>query len=152
MRNSFRSYGVDDSQLEEIWSVIEAFDKKTPPPPPPPPPTTPAAKAAPSESNGKRKQGEEEEEETEPTSTNGKAKKSKSDNNINNGDVQTKKEEEDEAFDWLEAIKKECLKHTDRQVDFTALQKKVHFRIQWTYTMYIQKQFEMTRLNFFAIL
>ncbi|CAF0964512.1 unnamed protein product [Brachionus calyciflorus] len=27
VRNSFRSYNVSDSQLEEIWGVIESFDK-----------------------------------------------------------------------------------------------------------------------------
>ena len=27
VRNSFRSYHITDGQLEEIWNVIESFDK-----------------------------------------------------------------------------------------------------------------------------
>jgi len=30
MRNSFRSYGVHDGLLGEVWTVIESFDKKQP--------------------------------------------------------------------------------------------------------------------------
>lgn len=30
MKNSFRSFGLNDSLLDEIWSVIDSFDKAAP--------------------------------------------------------------------------------------------------------------------------
>lgn len=95
VRNSFRYMSASDAQIEEIWSVIESFDKKPPPQPPQPPkPTQPAQPAQSNiETPQKRKLDERIEEETE--------------------------------FDWLNEIKRLCCKKERNEMPLEKLEKKV---------------------------
>lgn len=109
MMNSFRSYGVNESQLNEIWSVIEVFDKKT----------------TSNNNNG----GDIESQNL----------KRKLDNCENNIEVSTKQQKVDSSriteetvvecdensFDWTHIIKEECCKHPNNEIDFKKLEKKV---------------------------
>lgn len=107
-RNSFRSYSVTDSMLEEIWSVIESFDK--------------AEKTANSNNNNQNKQ-------TNSNSANLKRKLDQiEEENENSNKKQQVKEESAEnvdKFDWLEALKKECCKNDQNQISLSKLEKKV---------------------------
>ncbi len=110
MMNSFRSYGVNESQLNEIWSVIEVFDKKT---------------ANPNNNNG----GDIESQNL----------KRKLDNSQNNIEVPAKQQKVDStriteetiaecdenSFDWTHIIKEECCKHPNNEIDYKKLEKKV---------------------------
>ena len=100
MLNSFRSHGVTESQLEEIWSVIEAFDKKQQQVAPPPQP---------------RAQSDE-------MST---VKKRKLDQVDADCDSPAVKSDENTSFDWTLFIKNECCKHPNNEVDLSKLEKKV---------------------------
>ena len=117
MKNSFRSYGVNDSILEEIWNVIEEFDKATKQ-------QTPQSNGTDhtKASNGnsinqplKRKleyEDEEEEKKEEPpvklTAIN-----------------DTENNENGSKFDWVNEIKKICSKKDQNQIKFEKLIKKV---------------------------
>ena len=105
MYNSFRSYGVHDGLLGEIWTVIESFDKK--PAQPAAKPTQNVSPPAPIESANKRKLDE-----PEIVESNKKIA-------ISESDVMENK------FDWIESAKTECLKKTNNEIIFKKLFKKV---------------------------
>ena len=110
MRNSFRSFGVYDSLLEEIWTVIESFDKKE---------ATTANNGVnnnnTSHQNGNKRKLEETEAEDVTTSVSKKAHA---------------EEDESSGFDWLESIKKECLKNENKQIQLEKLIKKLFKKYQ----------------------
>lgn len=107
MKNSFRSYGVHDGLLNEIWAVIENFDKK------------PAAKPA----------------VTAPVpvvdENNNDNKKRKLDKDESSEEKIVKKKtvcEEVKApikFDWIESSKLECSRKTENEISFKKLFKKI---------------------------
>ena len=99
MFNSFRSYGVNEAQLDEIWSVIEEFDKQS---------KQDAAKAAVANSNANQKRKHAEEEESE-----------------SNKKTKLAEEPEEIAFDWATLIKTECCKHPNNEIILKKLEKKV---------------------------
>lgn len=99
IRNSFRSFNLNQSQLEEIWNVIESFDK---------------ADKNTNGNNLKRKL----EDSVEQDEKNEKEIKKPKD-----GDVNEDKSSDD--FDWIEVLKKECIKHQYCSVSFEKLEKKV---------------------------
>lgn len=114
MKNSFRSFGVTDAILEEIWSEIEKFDKK-------PAETQPATNG----SNGlKRKLDQNENEDTQ----NKNKKLNKNETDKENGTHNNNEENgADDSFDWVELIKSECLKKENNQIKLKKLEKKVGF-------------------------
>lgn len=104
IRNSFRSFNLNDSQLNEIWDVIESFDR--------------ADKIKNDQTNGnhlKRKFEDNVEQKDEYETENKKPKKEDADKIKNNTD----------DFDWIEVIKKECNKNQDYSVSLEKLEKKV---------------------------
>jgi hypothetical protein len=100
VRNSFRYLAASDAQIDEIWTVIEAFDKKNPPPPPKPQnqQTTP--------------------EKPSDTNTSPPQKRKLDDCNDDNNNLTAE-------FDWLEEIKRICLKKDSNSIDLGKLEKKV---------------------------
>ncbi len=96
MRNSFRSYGVHDGLLGEVWTVIESFDKKQP------------EKKAVEVVGVKRKV------DTDEVAEVGKAKK-----------VAKKVEVENKKFDWIESSRLEFARKEGREIKFKKLFKKV---------------------------
>jgi cell growth-regulating nucleolar protein len=125
MKNSFRSFGVTDAILEEIWSEIEKFDKKSAE-------TQPASNG----SNGvKRKldqtENENGNEDTQNKNNNKKLNKNGSneiekENSTSNG-THNDENGADNSFDWFESIKSECSKKENNQIKLKKLQKKVCF-------------------------
>lgn len=101
MKNSFRSYGVHDGLLGEIWTVIESFDKK------PMAAVKPAAPSAPE----KRKS-------EESTETEQPAKKLAIEETEQKA-TKTKK------FDWIESSQLECSRKENNEIKFKKLFKKV---------------------------
>lgn len=106
IRNSFRSFNLNDGQLNEIWDVIESFNQ--------------ADKINPiDQTNGnhlKRKFEDNVQQSNNDDMENKKWKNSKnSDENKNSSD----------EFNWLEVIKKECSKHQECSVSIEKLEKKV---------------------------
>lgn len=109
MYNSFRSYGVHDGLLGEIWTVIESFDKK-----PAVAPKPNVQKDNEDESINKRKLEENECEEIKEVSN----KKSKSEKIENEKDSC-------KEFDWIESAKLVCSKNEEKTLKFKKLFKKV---------------------------
>ncbi|RNA23693.1 cell growth-regulating nucleolar [Brachionus plicatilis] len=99
IRNSFRSFNLNQSQLEEIWNVIESFDK------------------ADKNTNGNNLKRKLEDSVEQDEKNEIEIKKPK------DGDVNEDKSSDD--FDWIEVLKKECIKHQDCSVSFEKLEKKV---------------------------
>jgi len=102
MKNSFRSYGVHDGLLAEIWTVIESFDKK---------PAQPV-KAVAAPTPEKRKAEEVTAESVQP------AKKLSVDKTETTSKEQKK-------FDWIESSKLECGKKDNNEISFKKLFKKL---------------------------
>jgi cell growth-regulating nucleolar protein len=105
MKNSFRYLGVNDNLLEEVWSVIEKFDKAD-------------ADELPPNSNSLQE----------------KRKINSSELSIDSKKTKYTHDEiidEPEKFDWLGLIKKEILKNEDRMISIEKLHRKViiYFRI-----------------------
>lgn len=107
VRNSFRYLNVNDSQIDEIWSIIEAFDRKEAQPPSHP--QTHSTKSEEVAQNGQASNGssspkkrklEELQDDTTVTS------------NIND-------------FDWLGEIKRLCMKSENNELPLEKLEKKV---------------------------
>jgi len=111
MMNSFRSYGVNESQLNEIWSVIEAFDKKT------------------IISNGGGSNGSIENQnlkrklEKSETIADDSSKHQKIDTNHITEEAVV--ESDENSFDWTRFIKEACCKNPNNEIDFKKLEKKV---------------------------
>ena len=99
MRNSFRSYGVTDAMLNEIWTVIEKMDAPT------------------QQSNGAKNTGAQKRplEVEEPQA--GPQKKVKDE------------ESPSAEFDWLAEIKQECAKKDSNQIKLNKLEKKVNIQL-----------------------
>lgn len=105
MKNSFRSFGIHDGLLEEVWNVIEAFDKKQAAEQKP---VKPAETTQPAQSNdSKRKLNEVEGDDLEAEHSN------------------KKQATESTKFDWIESSKAECAKQDDQQIKFKKLFKKI---------------------------
>ena len=101
MKNSFRSYGVYDALLDEIWSVIEAFDNGANRP------------ANIPQSTGNKRKADDDDDET----------------SFVNKKLTTAQvvDEVEERFNWLELIRKECQKSENRQCSVEKLIKKVNY-------------------------
>lgn len=98
MKNSFRSFGIHDGLLEEVWNVIDSFTDKKPAPAVQKPLPVNETVAS---NDSKRKLNEvEEPEESEQASKVAK-------------------------FDWIESSKTECVKQEDQQIKFKKLFKKI---------------------------
>lgn len=104
MHNSFRSYGVNDGLLGEIWNVIDSFDKK-------------AIQAAPTKQVIQESLVESET----------KCSKRKLEDKIEEVDNKKslKSENTRTKFNWIELSKSECLKREENQVLFKKLFKKI---------------------------
>jgi len=102
MYNSFRSYGVHEGLLGEIWTVIESFDKKPAITPKPP---------VQKEDESIKKRKLDEEELNEPSN-----KKSK---------LIVNEKESNNKFDWIESAKLIVSKNEDKTLSFKKLFKKV---------------------------
>jgi hypothetical protein len=117
VRNSFRYLNANDAQLDEIWNVIESFDKKEP-------------------NNGHQKKPTKDEEEEKKCTTKLSShveEVSKDINNVSEMSSSSKKRklnDEDEIveeFDWVEEVKKICSKQEGNEIALEKLQKKVDF-------------------------
>ena len=108
MMNSFRSYGVNESQLNEIWSVIEEFDKKTA-----------------NNGNNNENQTLKRKIETIDTTIVPQLKQQKLDSNRITEAAVVDESDENNSFDWTRLIKDECCKHSNNEIDFKKLEKKV---------------------------
>lgn len=102
IRNSFRYLNINDSQIDEIWFVIESFDQKTENP------------------NGSyqiaSKNGHQNGQEIQIIS---QKRKLEDGENLSAGTpIKT-------AFDWYDEIKRACLKKEDHQIFLYQLEKKV---------------------------
>ena len=115
-QNSFRSFGVNESLLNEIWTVIDSFEKNTPKVA-----TTTTAAAVKTEpiSDLKRKLDDVKNQPTE--------KKVKHEDQV---DVQC--QDETNKFDWVDLIRNELMKKENHQVSLSKLSKKVNtnFKIE----------------------
>lgn len=105
MKNSFRSFGIHDGLLEEVWNVIESFDKKQPAVVQKP------VQATEPTNNSKRKLNEVAGEEEDADKDSNKKRATES--------------EAGTKFDWIESSKAECAKQEDQQIKFKKLFKKV---------------------------
>lgn len=108
MKNSFRNFGVNDSMLEEIWIVIESFDKLNKQEPVNPNNTTNNSSQYNSTSNGIKRKLEEIQEPIDEIP---------SEQNQNTAN--------DSQFDWITEIKNVCTKNQENQIKFKKLAKKV---------------------------
>jgi len=110
MKNSFRSFGIHDGLLEEVWNVIESFDKKQAPESvqktiQPPPQVTETA-------SSKRKLNEVEDESESSEKPNKKA-------------AQDADTANNSKFNWIESSKLEFAKQDNKQIAFKKLFKKI---------------------------
>ena len=100
MRNSFRSYGVTDAMLNEIWTVIEKMD-------------------APQQQNGANGN----------TAKNEAQKRPLEEEEVTSSLKKVKEEQEETTsgaeFDWLAEIRQECAKKDNHQIKLNKLEKKV---------------------------
>lgn len=98
MHNSFRSYGVHDGLLGEIWTVIESFDKK-------PAAVVPVI--------------------AKPVEVKVEAPKRKADEEAPNEPDAKKQAAEVKKFDMIESSKLVCSQREDNEITFKKLFKKV---------------------------
>jgi hypothetical protein len=109
MRNSFRSYGINDSQLDEIWSVIDSFkDTNT---------MDKGSIMIDNHSNGLKRDINDE---SSNQSCNKKFKLSDDKTDCTIDEVITNDE-----FDWFSLIKNECAKKEVNLIKKLKLEKKV---------------------------
>lgn len=115
IRNSFRYLGANDAQIEEIWTIIESFDKK------------PAAQSPPTTNghhqNGSKPIGQTVEEEKPPTT---KRKLDEIENAEEEAVITTAE------FDWLEEIKRVCCKKENNEITLEKLEKKLYKKYKKT--------------------
>jgi hypothetical protein len=109
MRNSFRSYGINDSQLDEIWSVIDAFDKKNA--------ITNGSMIPNPQNNNNFKSDVLDESYNE--------KYGKKLQFSDEGNIVEEKINSNNEFDWFYLIKNECEKSNEKLIRKQKLQKKV---------------------------
>ena len=119
MKNSFRAFGVNDSMLNEIWSVIESIDNK-------PNPSTNN-----NNSNANSRNGQQHKEETNGGET---AKRKTIDDNETNVDAESSSskkskpstaDESVDEFNWFEAMKNVLAQKQDDGISLKKLEKKV---------------------------
>jgi hypothetical protein len=108
IRNSFRSYSTTDSQLNEIWTVIESFDAKPAP--------------SPAQTNGVKRKLEEDTT-PPPGSVCVNNKKSTTDQQLKAAAEEAN--ENSHKFNWLESIRKICSKQENGEISLDKLEKKV---------------------------
>ncbi len=109
MRNSFRSYCINDTQLNEIWSVIDSFDNNN---------SQQSSQKNTDQETNKRKLQEECHEDNSIYKKANLSSDARFNSEFN--------ENIESEFDWFELIKTECVKNQDTNgVSLKKLQKKV---------------------------
>lgn len=105
VHNSFRYLGANDSQINEIWTVIESIDKKKP------------------DERDEQRPVEKSEETVGNGQSNGEAvgKKRK----LSESEPPVAQQTESLPFDWLSEIKRVCCKKSTGQIALDKLEKKV---------------------------
>lgn len=107
IRNSFRYLGANDAQIEEIWTIIESFDKKP----------APNTQSSTNSSNGHHQNGSKPSQtvEEKPPTTKRKL-----------DEIENAEETATAEFDWLEEIKRVCCKKENNEIPLEKLEKKVN--------------------------
>lgn len=126
MRNSFRSYGVSDAQLEEIWSVIESFDKVN---------NNNATNEAANFGNGGASSDDLKRKLTDDTISASEIKKLNTNgSSSSSSQIQPETSDIDAGLDWVELIKSQCVKSPSNELCLKKLQKKLFKKYKKMYS------------------